>query len=962
MAVTEQTIVPIVGIGASAGGIDALQKFFGAVSAGDGIAYIVVMHLSSHHESNISHILGTSTAIDVRFAEDGVAVEPDTVYVLPPGANITINDDTIQLTEKKDETHTLTIDHFFASLAAARKDRAVAVVLSGAGNDGSNGVKKIKAAEGIVLVQDPESAAYDSMPASAIATGVVDFSGMPDELPGIITRHLGRHSHTGADLSLSDIVAVLRQQTGHDFSGHKETTLRRRLQRRMDIQGVHNSTDYLRLLRENKEETRFLFREFLIGVTHFFRDPEMFTELKERVVPELIDGLSGDEPLRVWVPGCSSGEEAYSLAMIIMEAIDEKDRTVEIQIFGTDLDEQAIETARIGTYPAAIADDVSPERLTRFFLKLGDRYRIRREIRDLIVFSIHDINADPPFSRLQMLSCRNLLIYLKSDTQKRLIPLFHYSLTAGGVLILGSSESIGANTTLFGSIDSKNKLFRRKEVSPSVRGTIAFPTGVDRPKTDKEATTDTVGRAHPPDSPAFLTQQMLLDRYTPTAVLVDPDGTIIHVQGRTGKYLEAATGPPTTNIVDLARSGLRLELASALRTARSKDERVVRSDIWVQTNGEKELVELEVVPLHAPSKLSGRVLIVFNAARSGGESAQDSPVRQDDCAGKYEQRIVELEEELQKTRENHQATVEELESSNEELTSTNEELQAANEELQSANEEQESSKEELQSVNEELSNTNAELEQKIEELEAANDDIRNLLDSTEIATVFVDNNLAVRRFTDETKKVINLISSDVGRPLGHIAHNLSYDGLIEDTQGVIDTLSTVEKEVQRADGHWYQLRIIPYRTRDNRIAGAIITFSDIHDQKTVQAKIEEARASAQSAWQTVRSVFDMNPQGLAVLDEDGSIVIANTAFCTATGRSRETIEEVSFYGLLNETDRNVIIDTVKHSIEEKDGFRTAPLSFSEERGNVYVATGQVIPDHTPSRHRILLRLEAQDDE
>lgn len=964
MSAKEQSF-PIVGIGASAGGLEALKSFFSGVQKQSGIAYVVIMHLAPERESNMPHLLQKECAIPVEQARDGTEVERDTVYVLPPGSDIRLEQGVLNLSSSQREGRPLVIDIFLDSLAQDRGSLAAAVILSGSGTDGSNGIKKIKAGEGLILVQEPETAAYPGMPEAALTTGVADLAVAPEDMPEKLRQHFSQAAAAESKEEeeghqLSKIFAVLRHKMGHDFSGHKESTLQRRLARRMALNEIDDASDYVALLRESQQEAQALFREFLIGVTHFFRDREAFTTLQEKVLPDFIDSLEDNRVLRAWVPGCSTGEEAFSLAIVIRDILDEKKRDIPLQIFATDLDEQAIETARRGLYPEAIAADVSEEWLHRFFHKEGSHYRVRKDIRDMIVFSVQDLLSDPPFSRLDILCCRNVLIYLKPEAQRKLVPLFHYTLNSGGVLLLGSSESIGSHTNLFQVLDQKNKIFRRRDVSASVRGAVQFPTGAGH--LERESQREEEGKAPEREPTARLMQQLLLDQYAPTGVLVEHDGTIIHVQGKTGKYLETVTGPPTTNILDLARQGLRLELASALRAARTEEARVTRKDVWVKTNGDMEQIELEVTPITKPDKLAGRFLVIFREQPETQREPADETTAAKVPEGEREARIAELEGELQKTRESHQATVEELESANEELKSTNEELQSANEELQSTNEEHESSKEELQSLNEELHTTNGELEHKINELQAVNDDIRNLFNSTEVASIFVDNELKVRRFTEEAKRLVNLIESDVGRPLSHLVTNLAYDNLIEDVTAVPNSLETREREVQTEDGTWYKMRIVPYRTVDNRINGAVLTFMDIHEQKMAQERLEKARAESEAAWLMVRTVFDMNPQGLAVLDNDGVLVIANGAFAEAAGQNPGSLEGKSLDSITVEGEGGALGEDLRSGWQEGRDFSAGPVRFGEEEQRSYTITGQVVR-HTPDLpYRILLRLEEREDE
>lgn len=959
---------PVIGLGASAGGLEALQAFFGALDADTGMAFVVAMHLAPDHSSAIPELLNSVASIPVISAEDGREVWPNEVYVIPPGKLLELRDGRLLLSESHREGRALAIDVMFESIAEDYGRFAAGIVFSGTGSDGSNGIKKIKAYEGLVFAQLVETAQYSSMPQSAIDTGSVDLAVAPSEMPGKLVRHFSQGDTDGetapADQNvLSRIFAVLRQRLGHDFSGHKESTLRRRLLRRMALRETEDPEEYLGFLRENGQEAQALYREFLIGVTHFFRDPDTFSVLSEKVLPNMIRNLPDDESLRIWVPGCSTGEEAFTLAMLLREVMESEGKSCPFQIFGTDLDEHSIEIARAGRYPLSIATDVSEERLQRFFKKEKHHYQIRKEIRDTIVFSVHDLLSDAPFSRLHLLCCRNVLIYLKPAAQKKILPLFHYTLNPGGVLLLGSSESIGGFTNLFETVDQKQKIFRRKNGATALQGTFQFPTGASKGEYAVPNRPEAASGKSTAESTAFLTQQLLLEQFGPDAVLVEGDGSIVYVQGKTGRYLEAVTGPPSSSILDLARPGLSLELAAALRTAKTREEKVVHRDVTIYADAGKQIVDLHVVPIKTPSRLAGCFLVVFRETSSDEEVSRAGTGSVPEADTEQGSRIGELEEELRKTRESHQSTVEELESTNEELKSTNEELQSANEELQSTNEEHESSKEELQSLNEELLTTNNELEHKIGELQSANDDIRNIFNSTEVASIFVDHDLKVRRFTEQAKNIVNLIDEDVGRSLAHLTSNLDYQGLQDDLQTATENLETREKEVQTKDGVWYKMRVFPYRTSDNKIDGAVLTFLNIDDQKRAQEQLEKVNGEAERAWLLFRSVFDMNPKPLVVLDGEGRIVGVNDALSDVLGMTQSSLKGTEFTKLPgHDQNRQRLDESLKDAVRSEETFYIGPIDFGTDDDRRFTVAGSVIRQDDGLPYRLLLRLEEYQDE
>lgn len=958
--------VPVVGLGASAGGLKALKAFFSEVPEDSGIAYVVVVHLTRKQPSMMADLLQRTARIHVSAAEDGQAVKPDHAYIIPPDKEIAIFKGKLQLLDIPAGRHHLPIDVFLRSLAQDQGSNAAAVILSGTGTDGTLGVREINSNDGLVLVQSEESADYDGMPRSAVGTGVVDHILPPEEMPQKIVdyfAHATRGRTQGSSLTraaaeepaawLNKVYAILRSSLGYDFSAYKVNTIRRRINRRMSVNQIGSHDTYVRYLRENPDEVETLFRELLIGVTSFFRDAGSFDALREDALPGLFGQIPDGGTFRAWVPGCSTGEEVYSLAMVLHEYLSGVPGRVNLQLFGTDIDKVAIDKAREGSFPASISADVSEERLKRFFVKEEDRFRIRKEIRDCIVFSVQDVLGDPPFSHLSLLCCRNVLIYFGSDAQKRILPLFHYTLNPGGILMLGSSETVGGFTNLFESVDRKWRIFRRREVPPAFRKQLEFRGAL--------STTEAVRDATPPVPGATSTdigqmaREAILEKFAPPAVLIDSDGNVLHVQGHVGKYLEPPSGPPTNNVLHLAREGLRIEISSALREAAASRMPVIRPGISVETDGETQSIELCVNPLHRPKALAGRFLMVFKdvdmpavgssaGSGSGGETV-------------WVARIAEMEREMQLNRENHLTTVEELESSNEELKSTNEELQSSNEELQSTNEELESSREELQSLNEEMLTVNTELQSRLEELLAARDDMRNLLNSTKIATIFVNSDMRVRRFTTDATAIVNLIQTDIGRPLEHVMSNLTYGGMIADVREVLQSLMPMEREVQTGEGVWYSMHVVPYRTADNRIDGAVLTFSCIDSQKKTQEELQANVLEKETALELVRNVFDMMQDPLLVLNEESEVVIANTAFSEVMGMSREEVEGNDVFGLGGGVLRQ---EDLSGQLESTTGtgadFQVQAFALKTPAGErTYAIKGRIIRRHLGEPYRILLR-------
>ena len=959
---------PVVGLGASAGGLDALKSFFSTPSDFSLMSYIVVVHMTPKQPSMLAELLQKIAAIPVATIKDGQALQPGRIYVNPPDKEISIYKGRIHLLDLvKNGAVSHPIDLFLRSLAQDQGNRAAAVILSGTGTDGTMGIKAIKAKEGLILAQSEESSAYDGMPRSAISTGLVDMVLPPQEMPEKLIQYFRRvvipkiPSSAAAIPGINDpqewlhkIFAILRAQIGYDFSAYKVNTIWRRINRRMGLNQIDSYEKYIRLLRQSPREIESLFRELLIGVTSFFRDAESFDAIKNNILPTIFEAIREGDTFRAWLPGCSTGEEAYSMAMILHECLDNTSKRIGLQLFGTDIDKYAIQKAREGLFPISIASDVTSQRLRRFFVKEGDYYRIRREIRDCVVFSVQDVINDPPFSHLNLLCCRNLLIYLNNKAQKRLLPLFHYTLVPDGVLILGSSETIGGFTSLFEALDKKWKIFRCREVPQSLRQMVDFPSGPSNLESGP------LLPVNPRLNISQVTQKIILDQFAPTAVLTDTTGEILHIQGRSGKYLEPPSGPPTRNILDLAREGLRIELSAAIRAAGSSNQPIIHPGIKVKTNGGMQIINLHVTRQHSPKEIAGHLLVVFKDVDSQLISSDSKQgIQQDQIVESC--KITDLEKELQDTRESHQTTVEELESSNEELKSTNEELQSANEELQSTNEELESSKEELQSLNEELQTVNAELQSKVEELSSAQDDMRNLMDSTEIATIFVDNDLRVRRFTPKATTIVNLIRTDIGRPLKHVVTNLAYDAMISDVDEVLKKLTPKEIEVQTKDGLWFTMRILPYRTTDNRIDGAVLTFSSIMEQKKIQNLLQSSKLKMKHAWETVRAIFDLNSDPMVVIDENGKMVIANTSFSDTFGIAQTNLEKITVKDLNGLLPGQINLDALMQSnLETGKDFTTSAFKLNlSNQTQTYSISGRCILKNQDYPYHILLQFIPQ---
>jgi two-component system CheB/CheR fusion protein len=844
-----------VGIGASAGGLAAFEAFFSAMPGNteSGMAFVLVQHLSPDYKSILSDLIKRYTPMRVFEVVDGVTVQPNCAYIIPPNRDMAFLNGTLHLLEPGERRGMrLPIDFFFRSLAQDQRERAIGIVLSGTGSDGSLGVRAIKGEGGMVMAQTPESADFDGMPRNAIATNLVDYVLPPAEMAAQLINYVahafGNKSHlvpataTNAEESLKKICILLRAQTGHDFSQYKPTTLSRRVERRMALHQISRLDDYLRFLRETPGEGDALFQDLLIGVTSFFRDPEAFDLLETQVIPRLFAEKPEGSPVRIWVCGCSTGEEAYSLAILIQEHLERLGQHFRVQIFATDVNPRSVEHARAGIYPASIAADISAERLSRFFtpIKESSFLRIQKEIRELVIFSEQDLIRDPPFSKLDLLSCRNLLIYMQTDLQKKIIPLFHYALAPGGMLFLGNSETVGEHITLFAPVDRKWKIYERLETLPSAPLPIIsqfYQLAAD--DLPYAGSAQAIGALQGKVDLQKLISKALLAHYAMAAALINAQGEILYIHGRTGKYLEPATGAASVNILAMARPGLHRELTMALHRVVNHGESVHCPGLQVQSNGDSTLADLTVKPVEVDlgAGAASQLFLVILEEKAADATPLKTPgdLSPEDAGPGVQRRITQLEQELQAKDEYLQTTLEEMETANEELKSANEELQSVNEEMQSTNEELETSKEELQSVNEELATVNAELQTRVADLSQINNDMNNLLAGTGIGTLFVDMDLRITRFTPAVTQVINLIPSDIGRPVAHIVSNLvGYDRLVQDVQTTLDSLIPQQIDVQSKSDHWFQMSIRPYRTPENVIQGAVLTFVNITDRKRLE--------------------------------------------------------------------------------------------------------------------------------
>lgn len=869
----------VVGLGASAGGLEALEQFFQNMPSDSGMAFVVITHLDPNHRSVLGDIIGRYTKMEVRTIEEGIPVRPNHAYIIPSEQFVYIRDNELHLVSRTELRGTkMPIDLFFRSLAEAKRDKSVAIIFSGTGTDGSLGIKDIKEQFGLVMAQDLISSKYDGMPRSAVDTGLVDYVLSPSEMPSQILKYFSlkpaekerskEMENTYPD-GIHRILALIRAQTGNDFSSYKKKTIVRRVERRMGILSLKDYSSYIGHLRTNPNEVELLQKDLLISVTRFFRDPEAFAALKDIIQNDLFPGKEKEPVLRVWVPACATGEEVYSIAIVLQECLDETKRKIDVQIFGTDIDPEAIDRARTGMYLDNIISDVGAERLSKFFVFEKNYYRVKKSIREMVVFATHNLLKDPPFSKIDLISCRNLLIYLEPKAQQRIASTFAYVANPGGLLFLGASESLSPFLEFFKPLDDKWRIAERmKYPVPAWVSTTSAPEAQIRGS--KRISRRTIGELTGPDWQGAVpgVERFLLDRLAPPTVIVNASGDVVYIHGDTGKYLRPAIGSASNNISAMARKDIRAYLTSAILRANKEGNETVLRDIKLDVYGHAELVDIKVIPTNNQDGIEGLFAVVFEESRppqQGKRTKKDQLVQE--CESLKNQ-LGDIEKQLN-------AATTELEASREENKSLSEEMESTNEEFQSTSEELETSREELQSVNEELLTVNNELQKRIENLAEVNNDLRNLLNNTEIATIFLDTKLMVRRFTEPAKKFINLVQSDIGRPLAAFSTSLQDIDLTAKAQEVVDTLRSEEHEVRTKDGTWYLMRSLPYRTEENTPDGVVMTFLNITSRKRDEENIHTAAEHVKKKAQRLEAILESLGEGLLEVDLSGKVIYAN---------------------------------------------------------------------------------------
>jgi two-component system CheB/CheR fusion protein len=921
----EDDVFPIVGVGASAGGLEAYTTFLRDLPLNTGMGFVLVQHQDPTHHSALTELLNKITRLPVQEVINGMRVRPNQVYVMPPNTNMHLVNGILKLHPRTEARGLhLPIDSFFQSLAEYHKVRAVGVLLSGTASDGTLGLKAIKAAGGITFAQDEKSAKYSGMPKNAVDAGVVDYVMSPGQIAveiGKIARHpiLKNHhiieikepspeQHPPHDEDLFNIFRILKKYSGVNFENYKPNTILRRISRRMLLQRVETLSDYVERLRNSPKEISALYEDILINVTSFFRDPETFDVLKEEIFPRLMSKSSPERNLRIWVPACSTGEEVYSIAICLNEFMSEQRKSIPIQVFGTDISDNAIENARAGFYSYDIQKDVRKDRLEKFFSRTDRGYQINKILRDMCIFARHNVTKDPPFSRMDIISCRNLLIYFGGVLQRKVIPVFHYALNPNGYLILGSTESIGGFDEFFFPADKRHRIFSKKIVPSRIHFDISDRTGLEQPiEREKQKP------AHNFTDRDVLREgdRLILSKYAPPSVIINEDMEILQFRGKTGHYLEPAPGLASLNVIKMAKEGFAMELRNAILRAKKEESQILVKDLHTKWDGHFETFDLEVTPFSLGRSSQRFFLVSFKTLREPTPQKAPSIEKTKVSKEKDINRIRRLEQELIATKEYLESIIEEQEATNEELRAANEEILSSNEELQSTNEEMETAKEELQSSNEELRTVNDELSSKVSEIASVNNDLNNFLSSVHIPTVMVDSDLRIRRYTPMAEKALNLIVSDVGRPMTDINLDINLPNLADLIREVIDTITHKDLEIQDRRGHWYRLQIRPYKTSENKIDGAVIVLIDVDYIKRSLSDVAKYKEYCEA-------IVENAHESIVLLDGNLKIILANRSFYRTfhitgdvTGTSLNSLEVIWNSGELRKLLREILPENLK---------------------------------------------------
>ena len=945
---------PVIGIGASAGGVEALTQFLKDLPARTGMSYVFIQHLAPGRESMLQEIISRATEIPVLTAGDGMTAEPDHFYVIPPGYDMGIFHGRLALFPVKDEKRRMPVDYFFRSLARDCGGRAIGIVLSGTGSDGTAGLLAIKGEGGITFAEDPDSAKFDGMPRSAINSGAVDMALPPPAIARELAR-IGSHPYVieGRQAMLEEMISedgmskafhLLRNATGVDFTYYKPSTIKRRIKRRMVLHRVERTEDYIKFLQSNPAEIEALFQDLLTNVTSFFREPDSFDVLKDKVFPEIMKDRPPDAPVRIWVPACSTGEEAYSIAMTLFEFLGEKAGSTTVQIFATDVDEKALEKARSGKYQPNIEADVSTERLRRFFIRSNGDYQIGKEIREACAFARQNLLKDPPFSKIDLISCRNLLIYLGPQLQKKVLPVLHYALNPAGFLMLGTSETIGQFADLFSTVGKKEKIYRKKSVYARVMPPIAFP-----PVEEHAPPAAPVKKAGPAFNAIKEADRIIMSKYAPPSVVINSDMEVIKFSGRTGAFIEHTPGEASLNLFRMIRDRLRFEVRKAVNKAAKDGLPQKKEGMEVKTAAGLKKVNLEVIPIKDPYTGARNYIVIFEEAEiiksapaEPGEKVKTGRLKKTEQAKDRE--IAELRQELAATKEYLQSIIETQET-------MNEEIQAANEELQSTNEELETAKEELQSTNEELVTVNDELENRNAELSRVNDDLNNLVSSVNMPVVILERDLRIRRFTPPAQKIMNLIPTDIGRPISDIKPSIDIKDLYELVTEVIDTVVIKTEEVRDGNGRWWSMRIHPYLTIDKRIDGAVLIFIDIDESRRAMLIAEEAKVYSEGIVSALR-------RPIAVLDEGMKVLSASRKFYETFRVEQSETAGAFFYSLGNrQWDIPVLRERLDRLAAKEEPFYDFPVEHVFERigKKKMLVSGSLIKAKT--RKLVLIEIE-----